>query len=159
MLLESALMVPLLILLLAGGMELGKIALTYYTLQKAMGGAARMASVLRGANFCDPDDPQITAIKDFIVYGPDGANGSPIVRSLTADQILITPERMDGETGSIGPCDCSGATGCLASDGGRPPDFVEASLAGGYPFQPHIPFRVLEQILLRPHARAPFGGQ
>ena len=158
MLLESVLMIPILVLLFVGGMEMGKIALTYYQLQKALRGGARMVAVLQGADFCNPDDFQITAIKNFIVYGPDADTSNPLVRSLTIEQILITPERADPENGAISECDCGGSDGCLISDGGRPPDYVRLSIDGGYSFQPHIPFRTLDPILLRPHVRAPFGG-
>ncbi|HYM10179.1 MAG TPA: TadE/TadG family type IV pilus assembly protein, partial [Bryobacterales bacterium] len=118
---ETLALIPALALLLVGGIEFGKIALTYYQLQKALRGAARMLSVLRGANFCDSTDPQIDAIKNFIVYGPGGNTADPIVQGLTPDAITVTPERLDADTGSIGACDCSGASGCLASDGGRAP--------------------------------------
>jgi hypothetical protein len=159
MLLETVALLPVLLLLLIGGIEFGKIAVTYFTLQKALRGAARMAGVLRGANFCDPVDPQIAAVKDFIVFGSQGDTGNPLVAGLAADQIVITPERYDSDSGAIIDCGCGGANGCLAADGGRPPDFVRVSIAGGYPFQPRIPFRVLETVLLRPHVRIPFGGQ
>ena len=159
MLLESVVIIPMLVLLFVGGMEMGKIALTYYTLQKSMRGAARMVSILRGANFCDSEDPQLMAIKNFIVFGPEGDTSSPLVRDLTTDRILITAERADTENGTIGACDCSGPEGCLASDGGRSPDFVRISIQDGYPFQPRIPFRTLDTILLRPPVRVPFGGQ
>ncbi len=81
-----------------------------------------------------------------------------MVRDLTIDRILVTPERADTVNGAIGVCDCGGSDGCLASDGGRPPDYVRLSIDGGYSFQPHIPFRTLDPILLRPHVRVPFGG-
>lgn len=158
MLFESILLIPILVLLFVGGMEMGKITLTYYQLQKALRGGARMVAVLQGADFCNPDDPQIAAIKSFIVYGPDADTSNSVVRSLTLEQILITPERADTENGAINVCDCGGPDGCLASDGGRAPDYVRLSIDGGYTFQPHIPFRTLDPILLRPHVRAPFGG-
>ncbi len=157
-LLEATLLVPLLVLLFVGAMQMGKIALTYYTLHKAMRGAARMVSTLRGADFCNPDDPQLAAIKNFIVFGPEGDAADPIVRDLTADRIVITPERADPENGAVAECECAGPAGCLATDGGRAPDFVVVSLPDGYPFQPRIPFRTLETILLRPRVRVPFGG-
>lgn len=159
MLLESVLLVPILVVLMVGGIEMGKIALTYYQLQKALRGGARMASLVRGADFCDANDPQLTAIKNFIVFGPDGDTASPVVRDLTADAIVITPERGDAAGGGVAECDCGGPDGCLLSDGGRAPDFIRISVADGYPFQPRIPFRTLDSILLRPHVRVPFGGQ
>jgi hypothetical protein len=158
-LIETVLLVPVLVLLFVGAMEMGKIALTYYTLHKGMRAAARMASVLRGADFCNQEDPQLLAIKEFLVNGPVGdAEPAPLVRDLTADQILITPERADPENGTIAECECAGASGCLAAEGGRAPDYVVVSIPDGYPFQPRIPFRTLDPVLLRPRVRAPFGG-
>ena len=156
--LESVLLIPMLVLLFVGAMEIGKITLTYYTLHKALRGAGRMVSLLRGADFCNSEDPQLVAIKNFIIFGPQGDTASPIVRELTADRILITPERADPENGSVAACECGGPAGCLASEGGHAPDFVVISIADGYPFQPHIPFRTLDPILLRPRVRIPFGG-
>lgn len=157
-LLESVLLIPLLVLLFVGGMEIGKITLTYYQLQKTLRGGARMVSLLHGADFCNTEDSQIVAIKNFIVLGPEGDAASPVVRGLTADRILVTPERADRENSAIDTCECGGATGCLAAEGGRAPDFVTLSIDGGYEFQPRIPFRTLDPILLRPHVRVPFGG-
>ena len=157
-LLEATLLAPLLVLLFVGAMEMGKIALTYYTLHKALRGAARMASVLRGADFCNPDDTQLAALKNFVVFGPEGDAADPIVRALTAQAVVITPERADPENGTVAECECAGPTGCLATDGGRGPDYVVVSISDGYPFQPRIPFRTLETILLRPRVRMPFGG-
>ena len=155
---EGLLLTPVLVLLFVGGMELGKITLTYYTLHKALRGAARMASTLRAADFCNAQDPQLAAIRNFVVFGPEGDAATPIVRDLTADQIVITPERAEPENGSVADCECAGPGGCLASDGGRAPDFLVVSLADGYAFQPRIPFRTLDAILLRPRVRVPFGG-
>ena len=158
-LLETIMLVPILVVLFVGGMEMGKIALSYYQLQKALRGTARMVSVLRGADFCNQDDPQLTAARNFMVFGPEGDTNNPVVRGLTADRILITPERADVDNGTITECQCGGPDGCLLSDGGRPPDFVRVSIADGYSFQPHIPFRTFDPILLRPHVRVPFKGQ
>ena len=158
-LIESVLIIPPLVILMVGGMEMGKIALTYYQIQKALNGAARMASLLRGADFCNQDDPQLSAIRNFIVYGPDLNTASPAVRDLTPDAIVITPERADTDSGALSECTCGGPAGCLLNDGGRPPDYVLLTLADGYPFLPRIPFRTLDRIFLRPHVRVPFGGQ
>ncbi len=155
---ESTILVPMLVLLLVGAMEIGKITVTYFTLHKALRGAARLASTLRGANFCDPQDTQLLAIKNFVVFGPGGDTATPIVRDLTADRIEILPERADAATSTLAECECSGSSGCLASEGGRAPDYLTASIADGYPFQPRIPFRTLDPILLRPRVRVPFGG-
>jgi len=158
-LLESTLLVPLLVLLLVGGMEFGKITLTYYTLHKAVRGAARMAGLLRGGDFCNAEDTQLAAIRNFVVYGPEGAASAPLVRDFTPDQIVFTPERLDPLNPGITDCGCAGADGCSPAEGGRAPDFIRVSIDSGYPFQPRIPFRTLDTILLRPNVRVPFGGQ
>jgi len=46
--LESALLIPILVLLFVGAMEIGKITLTYYQLHKALRAGARMAALLAG---------------------------------------------------------------------------------------------------------------
>jgi hypothetical protein len=156
-LLESLLLVPVLVLLFIGAMEFGKLTLTYYQLHKALRAGARMAALLRGADFCSSEDVQLTAVKNFIVFGPD-ASAEPIVRNLTAEQVLLLPERADAENATVGACECGGGAGCSLADGGRAPDYVVAEIDGGYEFQLRIPFRTPEPILLRPRVRVPFGG-
>jgi hypothetical protein len=155
--LESLLVIPVLVLLFVGAMEFGKLTLTYYQLHKALRAGARMAALLHGADFCAAEDPQLLAVKNFIVFGPDGST-EPIVRNLAADQVLILPERADLTSGSVGSCECGGPTGCALTDGGHAPDYVVAEIEGGYEFQFLIPFRSPEPILLRPRVRVPFGG-
>jgi hypothetical protein len=154
---ESLMVVPLLALFFLGAMEFGKLTLTYYQLQKALSAGAAMAAHLRGADFCAAADPQLAAVKQFIAFGPDGAS-EPVVRNLTADQILLLPERADPQNGSIGSCECGGPAGCALTDGGRAPDYVVAEIDGGYTFQLRIPFRSPEPIVLRPRVRVPFAG-
>ncbi len=155
---ESLLLIPMLVLLFVGAMEIGKITLTYFTLHKALRGAAGMATQLRGADFCNGEDAQLTALKSFVVLGPAGDAANPIVRDLTSDRIVVTPERADTATGEIGECGCGGPEGCLLSEGGRQPEFLALSIDGGYSYTPRIPFRTLDPILLRPHVRVPYGG-
>jgi hypothetical protein len=156
-LLESLLLVPILVLLFIGAMEFGKLTLTYYQLHKALRAGARMAALLRGADFCSSEDVQLTAVKNFIVFGPDAA-AEPVVRNLTVEQVLLLPERADAENATVGSCECGGGAGCSLADGGRAPDYVVAEIDGGYEFQLRIPFRTPEPILLRPRVRVPFGG-
>jgi len=156
-LLETLLVTPLLVVLVFGGMEFAKATLTYYQLHKALRGGARMAALLRGADFCSAEDAQIAALKNFIVFGPDGTV-EPVVRGLEAGRILLTPERLDAENASVGTCDCTGPAGCGLSEGGRAPDYVVAEVDGGYEFELAIPFRTPETIFLRPRVRAAFGG-
>ena len=156
-LLESLLLTPILVLLFVGAMEVGKLTLTYYQLHKALRAGARMAALMRGADFCSAEDQQVAAVKSFIVFGPEGST-EPIVRNLSTEQILLLPERLDSESAAVGDCDCAGPTGCSLADGGHAPDYVVAEIDGGYEFTLRIPFRTPEPILLRPRVRVPFGG-
>jgi hypothetical protein len=156
-LLESLLLIPILVLLFIGAMEFGKLTLTYYQLHKALRAGARMAALLRGADFCNAEDVQLAAVKNFIVFGPEGST-EPIVRNLTLEQVVLLPERADAENASVGSCDCAGPAGCALTDGGHAPDYILAEIDGGYEFQLRIPFRTPEPILLRPRVRVPFGG-
>jgi hypothetical protein len=153
---ESLLLIPVMVLLFIGAMEMGKVTLTYYQLHKALRGGARMAALLRGADFCSAEDPQLAAVKNFIVFGPDGTT-EPIVRGLTAEQVALIPERAQSD-GSVGACECAGPAGCSLADGGRAPDYVAAEIDGGYEHQVRIPFRTPAAVILRPRVRAPFGG-
>ena len=148
---------PILFLLLFGTVELGKIAYTYYTLQKIMTSVARLIGTQQGVNFCDAADPTIAAAKQFVVSASLDTSADSIVQNLTADMIDVRAERLDATTGSLSQCSCSSA-GCDAASGGQPPDFIVVSLPDGYPFAPHIPFIPTDPILLRPMVRVPYGG-
>jgi len=148
---------PILFLLLFGTVELGKITYTYYTLQKIMAAVARYAGTQQGVNFCDAGDPTIAAAKQFAVSASLDTSAASLVENLTADMISVRAERIDTNSGDLNQCVCS-PTGCDASSGGLPPDFIVVSIPDGYPFAPHIPFIPTDPILLRPTVRVPYGG-
>lgn len=155
--LETAMYLPILFLLLFGTVELGKIAYTYYTLQKILTAAARYAGTQQGVNLCDAGDPAIMAAKQFAISASLDSSANPLVENLTADMIQVRPERVDPNTGDLNECACS-PSGCDAASGGLPPDFIVVSIPDGYPFAPHIPFIPTDPILLRPSVRVPYGG-
>ena len=86
MVIEAALWIPVMILLLVGMVQLGKITYIYYSLKKAVYSAARYLSVQQGVNFCDlPNDPAVTAALQFAVTGTTDGSGAPLISNLTTD--------------------------------------------------------------------------
>jgi hypothetical protein len=155
--LETIMLVPLLLLLLVGMVELARITYTYYTIHKALYTLARYVGTQQGINFCDTTDLGIQSAKAFALTGTTDSTGEPVVNDLTADMIQVRVERVSAENGEVGECECS-VQGCDAGAGGRAPDFIVVSIPEGYPIRPRIPYLNSEQILFRPRVRVPFGG-
>jgi len=155
--LETVMVLPFLFVLLLGTVEIAKITYTYYTLHKILYSLARYLGTQSGVNFCDPSDPAIVAAKNFALTGTADASGTAIVSNLTADMIGIRAERLNAQAGTLSECDCS-SSGCDASAGGLPPDFIAVSIPNGYEVTPHILFLPAEPIPLKPEVRIPFGG-
>jgi TadE-like protein len=152
---ESAMWVPIMVLLFMGMVELGRVTYTYYSLQKMIYSIARLVATGQATNFCSTQN----TVQDTINFALNGGNveGQPIIQALTAEQINVRIERYDPSTGEIAVCECS-ATGCDTESGGRPPDFVVVSLPDGYPMRLAIPGLNLDPIPLRPQVRVPYGG-
>ena len=155
--LETVMVLPFLLVLLLGTVEIAKITYTYYTLHKMLYSLARYLGTQQGTNFCDPSDPNIVAAKNFALTGTADASGTAIVSNLTADMIGIRAERLNAQAGTLSECDCS-ASGCDASTGGLPPDFIAVSIPNGYEVTPHIFLLSANPIPLKPEIRIPYGG-
>jgi len=155
-LLETALLLPFMIALLVGTVDLGKLAYTYYMLQKTVYTMARFLGTRQGVNFCDAADPNIQAAIDYALTGSTDSADNPIIPGLTAANFAIRIERYDPASGQLTLCDCS-ATGCDASQGGLPPDFIVVSLVN-YTVQPAFWGFVAPQFSLQPSVRVPYGG-
>jgi hypothetical protein len=156
-LLESVMTAPILIMLLMGTIEFGRLAYIYVALEKVLYHLARSAASQPGLNFCGDADTALQALKDLAVSGsPDGA-GTSLVSGLTASMISIRPERMNAGDQTLYPCDCS-TTGCDTANGGLPPDFIVAEIPDGYSIRPLFFGFSVDPILLRPHVRVPNGG-
>ena len=155
--LETALLLPVLILLLIGTLEIGRIAYTYYAVQKTLYGLARTLSTQQGVNFCDNTDPNVSAAVAFALTGTGDGSAAPLIGDLSADQISVRLEQLDPNTGSLNECACS-VPGCDTANGGVAPDFIVVSLPNGYPITPHIPLLPMDPIPLRPLVRMPYGG-
>lgn len=154
---ETAMVLPVLFLLLLGTVEIARITYTYYALHKILYSLARYVSTQQGVNFCDSSDATVLAAKNFALTGTTDASAPAIISNLTADQISVRIERLNTQAGTLDECDCS-PTGCDTLNGGLPPDFIAVSIPQGYPMAPHIPLVPMDPIPLKPAVRVPYGG-
>lgn len=154
--LETAMFIPVLLLLLVGMVELGRITFTYFSLHKALYAAGRFLGTQPGINFCDGEDATVVAAKNFALTG--GPNNEPNINGLTADRIQIRLERYSAESQELVECECS-IEGCDAAAGGRGPDYIVVSIPDGYSVRPAIPFLSSTEILFRPRVRVPVGAK
>ena len=152
MVLEMAMWLPILFLLIAGMIQVGKWTYLDYSLNKILYAAARQLAVQQGLNFCDPADPATQAAFTDAINDP--ATGLPLISNLTVDMLLVTTQCLD-PTGAIGACDVGG---CGSPAGAQRPDFLTVALANGYTIQPRIPYILLNPFQLRPTVTVPFGG-
>lgn len=154
MVLEMALWFPVLLLLVVGMIQFGKIIYTYYSLKKEMYAVARYLSVQQAVNFCDlADDPNAQNALNMALNDP--STGAPVISNLTPDMVSITTECIDPNTGAAGACDTSGCGGDLSA---QTPAYIVVGIPGGFPVQPRIPYITLDAIQLRPQVTVPFGG-
>jgi hypothetical protein len=158
-LLETALWIPILVLLMMGTAEFGRLVYTYHQLHKMLEGLARPAGSQQGLNFCDPADAALVSIKQMALTGTADGSATPFINGLTADQVEVRPERYLRASDTLAPCDCSAtATGCDAAAGATPPEFITVSIPEGYRLRLNLPGLSLDPILLRPSVRTPFTG-
>ena len=154
MVLEAALWIPVMVLLIVGMIQFGKITYLYYTLRKSVYTAARYLSLQQGVNFCDlADDPNVTAAIQLAITGTTDGSGTPLVSNLTPDLFQVTAQCVDPASGVAGPCDMSACPTISPR-----PDYIMVSMPTGYPVQPRIPVVTLNPIQLRPFVLVPFGG-
>jgi hypothetical protein len=156
-LLESVMLLPLLLSLLIGTVELARVFYTYYTLEKVMYDLARYIGTQQGVNFCDPADASITAAENYALTGSIDTADNPVVPGVTPAMFQIAIERYDPSAQAMVPCDCS-AAGCDVSQGGQPPDYIQVSLTDGYSVQPFFWGFTIDPFPLRPTVTVPYGG-
>lgn len=156
-LIETALIFPILILLLMGTVELARITYTYYQLQKVMAAFARYAGTQQGINLCDATDTQFQQAVTLALTGTADSGAQPTILGLQASDFQVQVERYNASTDALEVCDCSG-NGCDVTQGGSEPQFLSVYLANGYTVQLRIPFIANDPIILRPSVRMPFGG-
>ena len=150
---ETAMFIPLFVVLLVGTAEVGRVTYTYYSAQKALYNIARMAATRQGANLCDAGDPELVTIKNWALTG-NSEGGEALIRGLTPDLVQVRVERLDGE--SLGECDCS-LEGCDVGQGGRAADFVVVSVPDGFNVTVTIPYLLQQVITFQPSVRVPGG--
>ena len=144
--------IPILLLLIVGMIQLGKVTYLDYVLNKIVYNAARNLATTQNLNFCDPGDPATAAAINGAINDP--ATSQPLIANLTADMLVVTTQCLDA-TGAIGTCDVSG---CQGVAGAQRPNYVTVAITNGYSFPIRIPLINLDPILLRPSATSPFGG-
>jgi Flp pilus assembly protein TadG len=85
--LETALFVPILVLLLVGMVQIAKVTYTYYTLRKTLYTAARYVATQQGVNLCNAADPAIMAAINLALTGnsTDAGGTDPILPALASD--------------------------------------------------------------------------
>src|SRR5437763_3618382 len=115
--LESVLILPIVLSLLIGTMELARITYTYYMLQKVMYSLARYLGTQQGVNFCDSQDASVIAAENYALTGSTASSDNPVVPGLTLDMFQVRAERYDPISQQMVVCDCS-AAGCDTSQGG-----------------------------------------
>ncbi len=152
--LETALFIPVLLLLIVGIVQLGKVTYTYYTIKKILYAAARELAVQQAINFCDPaDDPTAQAAMNFALNDP--ASGQPIVANLTALQVTTECTDPNNPGGAMVPCDTSNCSGLTVA---ARPDFLQVSIPSGYPIEVRLPFLNPIPITFNPMVTVPFEG-
>ena len=85
-LVEFAMVVPFLLLVVVGTIELGRAYYYYNTLSKAVREGARYAS---GHPY--DSTTELPNAKKMVVYGNSGGSGNPVLPNLTAGMVTITP--------------------------------------------------------------------
>jgi Flp pilus assembly protein TadG len=154
MVLEMALWMPILLLLIVGMIQIGKITYLYYSLQKVVYSAARALATQQNVNFCDlADDPVSQAVFAASVNDPN--TGVALINNLTPAMLQVSTTCRDA-TGATVACDTSGCATPLAA--AQQPSYITVSIPAGYQVQPRIPYILLDPILLYPSATVPFSG-
>jgi len=148
---EAALFIPVLVLLIVGMVQFGKITYQYYSLKKMVYAAARQISMAQGINFCDlANDVNAQAA---LALALNDSTGTPLIENFTAANLQISTYCVTAPDAPPSPCDNPGCPTVA-----QRPDFVVVSIPEGYPVRPRIPFLDLQPILLRPAVTVPFGG-
>lgn len=155
-LIEAALLIPLIVLLLTGMAQVGRITYTYYTLRKTVYSIARYIGTQQGVDFCNPEDPTIVKAVNFGLRGSTDESEAVFVNGLTAAMIQVVPERYNTTTQSMSVCSCA-IDGCDAAQGGGAPDFIVVSVRG-FQLPVRIPGIPTDPITLGPQVKVPYGG-
>jgi len=156
---ELALQIPIMMLLLFGAVQVGRVFFTYHTLQKAVRGGAGLIARSVNVDYCAIADPALADARNFIVYGNLQGQGAPVVQGLIPDMIQILPECRVVDTTELTACPSPEAgDNCDVTSGRRVPDFVVVNLGSGFPLSVPFPFVNLGIINLKVSVRMPVTG-
>jgi Flp pilus assembly protein TadG len=146
---EAAAVIPLLLLLIVGMVQFGKVTYVNYTLNKMVYAAGRQLAVQQGVNYCNADDAKVTAA---IAFATNDANGQPIIANLPTMQVEALCSDGNGGTAACEPnvCDTLGIS--------PKPQYLRVTIPGGYPVTIRLPFLNPVDISLSPSALVPTGG-
>jgi hypothetical protein len=153
---ETAMFIPLFVLLLMGTAEVARVTYVYYQVQKALYGIARLAGTRNGAYLCDSADPEFLTIKNFVLAG-NSEGGEPLISGLSPELVQVRMERREAGSDILGECECS-LEGCDAAQGGRSPDFIVVSVPDGFQVNVTIPYLLQQVVVFRPTVRVPYGA-
>jgi hypothetical protein len=154
--LELAYQIPLMLVILFACVHLARVFYLYHILQNAVRGGAALIARTMNVNYCNPADPALAGVRNFIVYGNLQGEGTPLIPGLVPDMLQIRPERVAVGTTTVAECSCTGdQEGCDVSSGGRSPDFIVVHLGGGFPLPVSFPFVSLGTINLKVSVRMP----
>jgi hypothetical protein len=90
--LEVALWMPVLLLLIVGMVQFGKLTYLDYALTKILYSAARGLATQQSVNLCDPANDAATQTPSRWPSSP--ATGLPLISNLTPDMFLVTTQRL-----------------------------------------------------------------
>lgn len=155
-LIETAMFMPLFILLLVATAEVARVTFVYYQVQKSLYGIARIIGTRNGANLCDSGDPELTTTKNYVLTGSSDG-GEALITGLTPDMVQVRMERQEEGSDLAGECECS-LTGCDVAQGGRPPHFIVVTVPDGFQISVTIPYLLQQPIVFRPTVRVPYGA-
>ena len=156
---ELAFQIPLMMLLLFGGVQIGRVFYVYHTLQKALRGGAGLLARSGNVDYCNGGDMAVADARNFMVFGNLQGEGNPVVTGFTPDMIQIFPERQMVDDTAVTACPCTEDTdSCELSSGGRAPDFVVVNLGSGFPLPVPFPYMNLGIINLKVSVRMPVTG-
>ena len=151
MVLEAALLIPVLVMLVVGMVQIGKVTYVYFALKMMVWAAGRQLSIAQSVIFCDlAGDPNIQAA---IQAALNDADGVPIIASVTTLQVSAECADPSSTSGALIPCDVS-----QCPTAAQRPDFFLVTIPNGYQVQLHFLFLDPIPITLNPFATVPYGG-
>lgn len=140
--LETAMLIPLIVLLLVGMSQIAKFTYTYMELRKVVYSVATYINSQPGAGYCNS-----TEAVNFGMRGSTDDSQPVFVTGLTSDMVQVALQTVDAAGGISTSATCDGT----------PPSFIVVSI-NGFALQPRIPFLPITSIPLRPQVKVPYGG-